>query len=306
MDEKRLLSGIWNWLPAFKAVAETEHLPTASKRSNLTSSALSRSIRQLEDALGHELFNRVGRSLVLNSQGTRLLFAMNEATQGLGSALWSITSEPMKGPLRISSLGVLTNDYVIPAVLYLKRAHPDLEPVLLNNGQREANELLVRGHLDVAFYYDALTHEDLLIQRLGECTASVYCGVGHPLYGEFDAELEQLLEHPFAVAVTGDRGRTIDGWPIDIPRKVGMRMTLLTSAVAVTQSGLLLSVLPDVVALPLLRSKALHRFSLQLIPPFEMYATTHRKEGSNPNVHAMIEAVQARVEAVDRDLAALE
>ena len=42
------VSRIWNWLPVFRAVAETEHLPTASELLYVTPSALSRTIRLLE------------------------------------------------------------------------------------------------------------------------------------------------------------------------------------------------------------------------------------------------------------------
>ena len=53
MDQDELASlveRIWNWLPAFRAVAETEHLPTASDLLHVTPSALSRTIRLLEQA----------------------------------------------------------------------------------------------------------------------------------------------------------------------------------------------------------------------------------------------------------------
>ena len=51
MEHLRRLYRVWNWLPAFRAVAETEHLPTASEMLGLTPSALSRAIKQLEDEL---------------------------------------------------------------------------------------------------------------------------------------------------------------------------------------------------------------------------------------------------------------
>ena len=32
MDRFRAIAQIWNWLPGFRAVAETEHLPSAAER----------------------------------------------------------------------------------------------------------------------------------------------------------------------------------------------------------------------------------------------------------------------------------
>ena len=57
------VSQVWNWLPAFRAVAESEHLPTASKEANLSASALSRAVKLLEDDLGVSLFVREGLNL---------------------------------------------------------------------------------------------------------------------------------------------------------------------------------------------------------------------------------------------------
>ena len=55
------VSQLWSWLPAFRTVAETEHLPTAARMLELSPSALSRSVKQLEDSLGRPLFTREGR-----------------------------------------------------------------------------------------------------------------------------------------------------------------------------------------------------------------------------------------------------
>ena len=41
---------IWSWLPAFRAVAEAEHLPTAAHELGIVPSSLSRTVKQIEDA----------------------------------------------------------------------------------------------------------------------------------------------------------------------------------------------------------------------------------------------------------------
>lgn len=43
---------IWSWLPAFRAVAEVEHLPTAAQELGIVPSSLSRTVKQIEDELG--------------------------------------------------------------------------------------------------------------------------------------------------------------------------------------------------------------------------------------------------------------
>ncbi|MCA1664687.1 MAG: LysR family transcriptional regulator, partial [Myxococcales bacterium] len=88
------LNQIWSWLPAFRAVAETEHVHEAALALHVTPSTLSRAIHLLEDDLGCALFRRVGRSLELTDDGRALLQALRDAMRGLDDALVAVTGRP--------------------------------------------------------------------------------------------------------------------------------------------------------------------------------------------------------------------
>ena len=92
MERARSVAQLWDWLPAFRAVAETQHLPTAARAMGVSPSALSRAVGLLEDAVGHPLFERVGRRIVLNEQGARFLGAVRDAMRGVHSASSSSTT----------------------------------------------------------------------------------------------------------------------------------------------------------------------------------------------------------------------
>ncbi|MCI5120361.1 MAG: LysR family transcriptional regulator, partial [Candidatus Electrothrix sp. AUS4] len=57
----------------FIAVAETKQVTRASKKLFLTQSAVSMALAELENQLGGPLFDRHGRSLLLNDRGRYLL-----------------------------------------------------------------------------------------------------------------------------------------------------------------------------------------------------------------------------------------
>jgi DNA-binding transcriptional LysR family regulator len=84
---KRIAS-LWSWLPAFRAVAETEHLPRAASLLGTSPPALSRTLKLLEKSIGAVLFDKAGTRLVLNARGRRLLVHVREAMrivdEGLG------------------------------------------------------------------------------------------------------------------------------------------------------------------------------------------------------------------------------
>lgn len=176
-----LRRNLWNWLPAFLEIAEAGSIVAAARRLALTPAAVSRTLGLLEDALGVPVFNRVGKTLVLNAAGAALRDAVREATRTVDVGLSETLGDPFLGPLRVASLGVLT-DLVMPSVIELKREYRDLVPEHLNIGPADANTLLVRGRLEVAFYYEEITAETIVVERIGQLRASIYCGRMHPLF----------------------------------------------------------------------------------------------------------------------------
>ena len=59
----------YHHLRYFREVAREGNLTRTAEQVNLSQSALSSQIRTLEDRLGHPLFDRVGRRLVLTEVG---------------------------------------------------------------------------------------------------------------------------------------------------------------------------------------------------------------------------------------------
>jgi DNA-binding transcriptional LysR family regulator len=111
---------------AFAAVAETQGFTTAAERLNLTQSAVSMLVRQLEEILGLELFIRTGHGVMLTEFGdqARPVFArvmadlegVQDAAQGLRAL--------SRGTLRLALTQVLAATW-LPGVLdRFSRDHP--------------------------------------------------------------------------------------------------------------------------------------------------------------------------------------
>ncbi len=295
-----LRRNLWNWLPTFAEVAEAGSVAAAARRLALTPAAVSRTLRLLEDALGTPVFNRVGRGLVLNPAGAALRDAVRAATRDVDAGLSESLGDPFLGPLRASSLGVLTDHVVVPALVALKRAHPDLAPEHAVHGPAEAATLLVRGLLDVAFWYEDVTAEEIVVERLGQLGASIYCGRGHPLFAARRPTLADVLAHPFSVPRIGDTGRVQDGWPSDVPRKIGMRITMLRSNLVVALSGALVTVLPDVTAAPHVAAGELRALPVLALPPIEVFAARHAGALGRPPVQLLVEEVTRQLATATR------
>ena len=67
----------------FVAVAQLEHYSRAAKALYITQPALSNSMNRLEKELGVQLFENIGRNIVLTPQGKDLLVSVSAALKEL-------------------------------------------------------------------------------------------------------------------------------------------------------------------------------------------------------------------------------
>lgn len=111
------------------AVAETESFTRAAERLGVTQSAVSHSIRALENLLETQLIERSGKRIALKQEGVVLLRRFRHALQELESASEDLAMLKRwgQGRLRIGATHTLCN-YVIPQVLSeFKKLYPRCE-----------------------------------------------------------------------------------------------------------------------------------------------------------------------------------
>lgn len=292
MERLRQVQQLWSWLPAFRAVAETEHLPTAARALHVSPSALSRTVRLLEDGLGMPLFRREGRSLVLNEQGRILLARTRDAMRLVHEGLEELEGAPMRGPLKVASAGAITTPYVVPAVAALLAAWPELQVELVSTPAAEVAGALTRGQIDVAFQSVPLDAPGLDVVGLGEAGNGVWCAVDHPLAGRAGVSMADLTAHPFAAPPVDGMGRTWDGWPVAVPRTVRMRIGQMHVGIEAVAAGGLLALLPDVVAR---RDARLVRVDIDGWATTPVLAIRRRHLGVDDRVSRVLDAVRAQM-----------
>lgn len=103
-------------LNAFVAVADHLSFRGAASRLGVTPSALSHSIRQLEDRLGVRLLHRTTRSVSLTDAGLRLVERLRPAIGEIADALEGVNQERQRplGRLRIYSIHLAAAAVIAP------------------------------------------------------------------------------------------------------------------------------------------------------------------------------------------------
>ena len=134
-----------------QALAEEGTLARASLRLNLTPSALSHHLRDLEERLGAPLCERDGRRIRLTPAGARLAEAGTPVLHALAEAERAVSGAgPAREVIRLAT-ECHTTFYWLPSVLKaFERSSPQVDVVLAkDNGSRPAIDLLA-GLVDAA------------------------------------------------------------------------------------------------------------------------------------------------------------
>jgi LysR family transcriptional regulator, cyn operon transcriptional activator len=183
-------------LRTFVAVADNGGVARAAARLNLTQSAASRQISALESELALPLFDRIGRSVQLTSEGEDLLRRSRRLLRDL-EALGERARSLKAGEAGLLRVGATTQ--VIECLLadYLeghRRRHPNIEVQLIEDGGARWPDRLQRGdvHLSVMPASDHIFHGRLLYPM----HLLAVLPVGHPLCKHTLLEIEKLAEEP--------------------------------------------------------------------------------------------------------------
>jgi DNA-binding transcriptional LysR family regulator len=273
MNEPRLRSllPLWPWLPAFRVVAETEHLPTAATLAATTPSSLSRSIALLERQLGRAVFNRRGRTLVLNDDGRQLLMAVRDAMRRVDDGLQEIGADEPHGPLTIGMAGAGVAAFVAPAMGQLLAEHPRLSPALVTLATADILSALRTGRADIVVSAIGGAATDLISQRVGALQRSVYCGPPSRCYAAPETAIDALMNEPFVAPAAGSVEQ--DGWPTEHARRIALTIEPWCLAPDICAQSPFLAALPNLVGD---RDRRLRRLPAFALPPAAVTAIMRR------------------------------
>jgi DNA-binding transcriptional LysR family regulator len=142
-------------LEHFLAVAEDESFTRAAARIHLVQSALSVSIRSLEQELGSRLFDRTTHRVELTDAGRALVIEARRTLAAADAARDAVAAVRggLRGTVRVGIMQSLTLIDLAALLTTFHRARPDvrLVPSAAQGGSAELAREVVEGRLDLAF-----------------------------------------------------------------------------------------------------------------------------------------------------------
>lgn len=137
----------------FKEVASSGSISAASKQLYISQSAVSQSIKQLEDQLETRLFVRNSRGVELTADGSLLYDYIKSALSLIDSAEQKMAQSRalMTGELVIGASDTITSCFLLPHLRSFHKQFPGIKLRIINGTGGEVIRFLYDGHVDIAF-----------------------------------------------------------------------------------------------------------------------------------------------------------
>lgn len=170
----------------FLAVAEHLSFTRAASALHVSQPALSQQVRQLEESLGTQLFDRSGRSTRLTDAGEVYLRHARAALQALqqGQRALHDVADLSEGLLRLAVTPTFTAYLVGPLVEAFHRLYPGIRLHLRELPQEQMEALLLADELDVGIAFEQANAQEIEARPLLMETLALVVGDGHPLAGQ--------------------------------------------------------------------------------------------------------------------------
>ncbi|QQP95587.1 LysR family transcriptional regulator [Lysobacter enzymogenes] len=153
-------------LRAFAAIAEHGSFVRAAAHLGLSPSALSQTIRTLEERLGVRLLNRTTRSVAPSEAGARLLAKLRPALDDLDAAVAQVRDErdTPAGLLRINASRIAAVQHIAPLLGEFHARYPDIVVDLVTDDRLVD---IVAGRFDAGVRLGEMVEQDMVTVRLG-------------------------------------------------------------------------------------------------------------------------------------------
>jgi LysR family cyn operon transcriptional activator len=164
-------------------LAECLSFTRAAERVHVTQSTLSHQIKQLENELGHALFERIGKRVVLTEAGETFLAYASKALLEVDHGLSHLkrAGDELSGEVRIGSTGSFNAGFVPECLAMFLKRHPTVKITVDESSADAISQGLIDETLDVGVAYEPADPTHLWFEPLYTEQMVLAVSSRHPL-----------------------------------------------------------------------------------------------------------------------------
>jgi DNA-binding transcriptional LysR family regulator len=241
----------------FITVAEVGQVSRAGIELNVSQSAVTTAIRQLEQQLGTRLFDRHPSGVKLTFEGSWFLHHARSIVASVNEAMRipSASTSKLQGLVRVGVTYTVAGYFLPQHYARFSRSYPGVTVELREAPRATIEEDLMEGRLDIAVLltsnlenHAALDHETLIRSR-----RRLWLPIDHPMTRMSEITLEHVAQEPYVMLTVDEAGQTAARYWQRTPYRP--RVIFRTSSVEAVRSmvanGTGVTILSDMVYRPM-------------------------------------------------------
>lgn len=237
----------------FLATVDTGQVSAAARSLNVSQSAVTLSIKDMEGLLGTALFERLPTGLRLTRAGQQFRHHALEITASFEAAVKSVEAggTSVSGIVRLGMSWTLSSYFAFPVIEQFRRHHPQIDIQLVEEPREVLEQSLTEGMLDMALILTSnLTKDTGLESRtFHKSHRQLWVSVDHPLTRKKTVSLSDVAKFPYAVLRSDDAEKQglaywtdKTGYP-----EIKLTSTSVEAVRSLVASGQAVTILSDVV-----------------------------------------------------------
>jgi LysR family cyn operon transcriptional activator len=167
----------------FACLTETLNFTRAAERVHVTQSTLSHQIRQMEKELGLQLFDRVGKRVMVTESGELFLTYVLRSLKELDQGLSALKQDPSKvsGVIRVGATHTFNLEFIPACVATFLGRYPTVKVTVEELAADAIDSALDKGTLDVGIAYRPASPSELRFEPLYNEEMVLVVSDQHPL-----------------------------------------------------------------------------------------------------------------------------
>lgn len=262
----------------FLAVVDAGQVSAAARALNVSQSAVTLSIKDMEAHLGTALFDRQPTGLTLTRAGQQFQHHAHDIAASFAAAVKSVEArdDAVSGQVRLGMSWTLSSYFAFPVIEQFSRQHPAVEVQLIENPREALEQALTSHQLDLALVLTSNLTDGIGLKRktLHKSQRRLWTSVDHPLTKLKAVTLADVAQYPYAILRSDDaekQGRA--HWTDETGHPdIKLTSTSIEAVRSLVASGQATTILSDVVYRPwTLDGRRVERVDLvEMIPTMDV------------------------------------
>ncbi|SDN89136.1 LysR family transcriptional regulator [Phyllobacterium sp. OV277] len=289
-------------LRIFIAVAEREHITHAATALNMTQSAVSAAITALENRHGVVLFDRIGRSIVLNQTGRVFLkeaIAVVARAKAAEAALTDLAGL-MRGELSIMASQTIAGYWLPERLGAYRKRYPGITLDIRIGNTKQVAEAVEAGEAELGFVEGKVDHALLSTKIVATDDMVIVVASGQPWAAHRTVEAKDFRDVAWVLREKGSGTRSafdqlLGSVSMDVSMlEIAMELPGNEAVIGAVEAGVGATLISRSVASSKLRAKLLRQVAYPTTPrPF--YLLHHRERYYSKAADAFVSLVDAKV-----------